>query len=411
MIKNKKILIGVSGSIAAYKVPLLVRLLKKAGAEVKVVLTPSAKDFVTPITLSTLSENPVHSEFVLNEEGEWVNHVELALWADLFIIAPATANSIAKMTQGICDNLLLAVYLSSKCPVAFAPAMDLDMFKHDATLSNIEVLKERGNLYIPPGTGQLASGLEGEGRLAEPQEIFDFVDSYFEQLAPLKEIKALITAGPTYEALDPVRFIGNHSTGKMGYELALRLAELGAEVILILGPTQLLVSQLANYPKVTIIRVTSSDQMYEAALKYWPQCQLGILAAAVADYKPSEIATQKIKKKDDTFQIDLVKTKDILQSLGQSKKDNQFLVGFALETHDELNHAKNKLASKNLNAIILNSLNDAGAGFGGDTNKVTIIGHDNKELNLALMSKRETAIKIIDYISQQIITPKEQTTI
>ena len=401
MIKNKHILIGVSGSIAAYKVPLLVRLLKNSGAEVKVVLTPSAKDFVTPVTLSTLSENPVYSDFVLNDEGEWSNHVDLALWADLILIAPASANTLAKMEQGICDNLLLAIYLSAKSPIAIAPAMDLDMYKHETTQQHLKKLSHRGHLIIPVNSGFLASGLEGEGRMAEPQEIYHFIESYFSENLPFNGLKALVTAGPTHEAIDPVRFIGNHSSGKMGIALAIALSEKGAEVTLVKGPMALDVYQLNHDYNINVIDVVSSDEMFIEVIKYWETSDIAIMAAAVADYKPKNIAQEKIKKLETDFTLALVKTKDILKSMGETKKLNQYLVGFALETENELANAKSKLNRKNLDAIVLNSMKDEGAGFGFDTNKVTIINKDTTKVNLPLLTKSETAKEIVNYISQQ----------
>jgi phosphopantothenoylcysteine decarboxylase/phosphopantothenate--cysteine ligase len=401
MIKNKHILIGVSGSIAAYKIPLLVRLLKKSGAEVKVVLTPSAKDFVTPVTLSTLSENPVYSDFVLNDEGEWSNHVDLALWADLILIAPASANTLAKMEQGICDNLLLAIYLSAKSPIAIAPAMDLDMYKHETTQQHLKKLSHRGHLIIPVNSGFLASGLEGEGRMAEPQEIYHFIESYFSENLPFNGLKALVTAGPTHEAIDPVRFIGNHSSGKMGIALAIALSEKGAEVTLVKGPMALDVYQLNHDYNINVIDVVSSDEMFIEVIKYWETSDIAIMAAAVADYKPKNIAQEKIKKLETDFTLALVKTKDILKSMGETKKLNQYLVGFALETENELANAKSKLNRKNLDAIVLNSMKDEGAGFGFDTNKVTIINKDTTKVNLPLLTKSETAKEIVNYISQQ----------
>lgn len=401
MIKNKHILIGVSGSIAAYKIPLLVRLLKKSGAEVKVVLTPSAKDFVTPVTLSTLSENPVYSDFVLNDEGEWSNHVDLALWADLILIAPASANTLAKMEQGICDNLLLAIYLSAKSPIAIAPAMDLDMYKHETTQQHLKKLSHRGHLIIPVNSGFLASGLEGEGRMAEPQEIYHFIESYFSENLPFNGLKALVTAGPTHEAIDPVRFIGNHSSGKMGIALAIALSEKGAEVTLVKGPIALDVYQLNHDYNINVIDVVSSDEMFIEVIKYWETSDIAIMAAAVADYKPKNIAQEKIKKLETDFTLALVKTKDILKSMGETKKLNQYLVGFALETENELANAKSKLNRKNLDAIVLNSMKDEGAGFGFDTNKVTIINKDTTKVNLPLLTKSETAKEIVNYISQQ----------
>jgi phosphopantothenoylcysteine decarboxylase/phosphopantothenate--cysteine ligase len=395
VLKGKNVLLGVSGGIAAYKTASLVRLLIKAGAHVQVVMTPASVDFVTPLTLSTLSKNPVFSTFY-NQEDEnatWNNHVELALWADFILIAPATANTLSKMASGTCDNLLLATYLSAKCPVYFAPAMDLDMYIHPSTIINFETLKGFGNTIIPAESGELASGLSGEGRMAEPENILQFIEKDIESKLPLKGKRVLVTAGPTYEAIDPVRFIGNHSTGKMGYEIAHAAANLGAEVILVSGPTHL---QL-QHSLVTIIRVTSADEMYEACHHYFENIDVVIAAAAVADYKPKNVAQQKIKKSEATFTIELEKNKDILLSLGQNKK-NQFLIGFALETENEIENAKSKILKKNLDVIVLNSLNDEGAGFGKPTNKVTFIDKDFNIFDIPLKSKELVAEDIVNLI-------------
>lgn len=395
ILSSKKVLLGISAGIAAYKSAFLVRLLVKAGAEVKVIMTPSAKDFVTPLTLSTLSRNEVFSSFT-NEEDEnetWNNHVELALWADFFIIAPATANTLSKMATGICDNILMAIYLSAKCPVYYAPAMDLDMYKHPSVLEAFEKLNAFGNIQIPAGYGELASGLVGEGRMAEPEEIMTFIEKDILSKLPLKGKKILITAGPTYEAIDPVRFIGNHSSGKMGYALANQAAILGAEVILVSGPTHLKLSRnLINF-----VPVTSADEMYQACHDVFNETDIAILAAAVSDYKPENVALQKIKKKDANLEIKLEPTKDILASLGKIK-NNQLLIGFALETHDEIENAKKKLKKKNLDFIVLNSLNDSGAGFGSNTNKITIIHKNNKIKTFELKDKNEVAIDIFNEI-------------
>lgn len=404
VLRGKNILLGVTGGIAAYKTAFLVRLLVKKGAEVKVVMTVSAMDFITPLTLATLSKNPVLSAFVKEEELEnsvietnWNNHVELALWADLILIAPATANTMAKMASGICDNLLLAIYLSAKCPIYFAPAMDLDMYVHPTTSDIFTTLESYGNIQIPAAFGELASGLIGQGRMAEPEDIVSFIVSDILGTLTLKGKKVLLTAGPTYEAIDPVRFIGNHSSGKMGYALAEVAAELGAEVILISGPVSL---SIAN-PSIKVENVTSAEEMYEKAHKYFSECDIAILAAAVADYRPIEIASEKIKKKHDNLSIELIKTKDILLSLGEIKKD-QFLVGFALETQNEEENAKMKLIKKNLDLIVLNSLRDEGAGFKSDTNKVTLIDKDNKVLPFSVKSKREVALDILHHIIDKI---------
>ncbi|MBO3098538.1 bifunctional phosphopantothenoylcysteine decarboxylase/phosphopantothenate--cysteine ligase CoaBC [Gelidibacter pelagius] len=399
ILSGKNILVGITAGIAAYKTANLVRLFIKAGAHVKVVMTPASKDFITPLTLSTLSKNPVHSSFV-NDDDEnavWNNHVELGLWADLFIIAPATANTMAKMANGVCDNLLMATYLSAKCPVYFAPAMDLDMYKHQSTLNSFNILKGFGNIMIPATSGELASGLVGEGRMAEPEDIVAFIEKVIIGQMPLYGKKILITAGPTYEAIDPVRFIGNHSSGKMGFEIAKTAAKLGAEVILISGPTH----QSVSNGLIKVINVVSASQMYDAVHNYFETVDIAVLSAAVADYKPKNVSDTKIKKKDTAFSIELEKTKDILASLGKIKT-NQFLVGFALETNNELENAKGKLKAKNLNLIVLNSLNDKGAGFGGSTNKVTFITEKQDIIQHDLKSKEEVAVDLMNQIIKQI---------
>ncbi|WP_179377282.1 bifunctional phosphopantothenoylcysteine decarboxylase/phosphopantothenate--cysteine ligase CoaBC [Winogradskyella wichelsiae] len=401
ILKDKNILLGITAGIAAYKSANLVRLFIKAGANVKVVMTPASKEFVTPLTLSTLSKNPVYSTFVGESDEEkdnevWNNHVDLGLWADIFIIAPATANTMAKMANGVCDNILLATYLSAKCPVYFAPAMDLDMYKHESTKKSFEKLSSYGNKMIPAGTGELASGLVGEGRMAEPEAIFSFIEKDILDQLPLRGKRILITAGPTYEAIDPVRFIGNHSSGKMGFEIARAAANLGAEVILVSGPTHETI--LSNF--VSVQNVISADDMYKEVHKHFNTSDIAILSAAVADYRPKNVANQKIKKKDPTFTIELEKTKDILKSLGEIKED-QFLVGFALETNNELEHAKGKLKSKNLDLIVLNSLQDKGAGFGVSTNKVTFITSANVVIENELKSKTDVAKDLMDLILKQ----------
>ncbi len=399
ILSGKNILLGISGGIAAYKTASLVRLLVKSGANVKVVMTPSAKEFITPLTLSTLSKNPVHASFT-NEEDDhavWNNHVDLGLWADLFIVAPATANTLSKMANGTCDNLLLATYLSAKCPVYFAPAMDLDMYKHPSTLKSFEKLNTFGNIIIPATSGELASGLVGEGRMAEPQDIVAFVENDILNKLPLRGKKIVITAGPTYEAIDPVRFIGNHSSGKMGFEIAKASANMGAQVVLITGPTH----QKANHSLIQVIPVVSAQDMYDATHKHFVNADVAILSAAVADFKPKEIASQKIKKASSTLSIELTKTKDILESLGQIKKQ-QYLVGFALETNNELENAKGKLKRKNLNLIVLNSLNDKGAGFKSETNKVTFIDDRETITEFQLKSKAAVAIDLLNEIIKQI---------
>lgn len=397
VLSGKNILLGVTGGIAAYKSTFLVRLLIKAGAQVKVVMTPAAKDFVTPLSLSTLSKNEVFSSFTNedDENAQWNNHVALALWADLFLIAPATANTLSKMAHGTCDNLLLACYLSSKCPVYYAPAMDLDMYKHPATKATFKTLSTFGNIQIEAAHGELASGLVGQGRMASPEAIVSFIEKDLEAQLPLKGKQILITAGPTYEAIDPVRFIGNHSSGKMGYALASVAAHLGATVQLVSGPSSLQLHQQG----VFITKVTSAQQMYDACHLYFKAMDIAILSAAVADYKPATVAPQKIKKKDTTLSLTLEKTKDILASLGAIKQ-HQFLVGFALETENELENAKKKIEKKKLDLIVLNSLKDKGAGFGTDTNKVTLINKNNKVTPFEVKTKEEVAKDILDYIIQ-----------
>jgi phosphopantothenoylcysteine decarboxylase / phosphopantothenate---cysteine ligase len=397
VLKGKKILLGISGGIAAYKTASLVRLFIKAGAHVQVIMTPASKDFITPLTLSTLSKRPVFSSFYEqeNENEKWNNHVELGLWADLMIIAPATANTMSKMTNGNCDNLLIATYLSAKCPIYFAPAMDLDMYKHPSTLESFAKLESYGNSIIPAETGELASGLSGEGRMAEPENIVEFIEKDVEGKLPLKDKKILITAGPTYESIDPVRFIGNHSTGKMGFDIAQSAANLGASVVLVTGPSHLRIEN----NQVKIIRVVSAQEMFDACQLHFNDVDVAIAAAAVADYKPKHIVLQKIKKTADEFTIELEKTKDILASFGEAKK-NQFLIGFALETENEIENAKLKIQKKNLDLIILNSLQDEGAGFGKPTNKVTFIDKNFNIEPMELKSKEDVASDIINKIIQ-----------
>lgn len=395
VLSGKKVLLGVTGGIAAYKTASLVRLFIKAGAQVQVIMTPASKDFVTPLTLSTLSKNPVHSSF-FNEEDEnavWNNHVDLGLWADLFVIAPATASTMSKMVAGNSDNLLLATYLSAKCPVYFAPAMDLDMYKHPSTITSFKALQSYGNIMIPAESGELASGLSGEGRMAEPENIIAFLEADIESKLPLRGKKILITAGPTYEPIDPVRFIGNHSSGKMGYDIAKAAANMGAEVVLISGPSHLNI----EHSLIKLVRVTSSEEMYNACHEYFDGVDVAIAAAAVADYRPKDVALQKIKKNESTLTLELEKTKDILFSLGQVKKE-QFLIGFALETENEIENAKQKIRKKNLDLIVLNSLNDEGAGFGKPTNKVTFIDRDFNLEPLELKTKEQVAVDIVNKI-------------
>ncbi len=400
ILRDKNILLGVSAGIAAYKTASLVRLFIKAGAQVQVVMTPASKDFVTPLTLATLSKNAVYSTFYddQDENAVWNNHVEIALWADLMVIAPATANTMSKMVSGACDNLLIATYLSATCPVYIAPAMDLDMYKHPSTIHSLKSLTSFGNLIIPAESGELASGLSGEGRMAEPENIVDFIRKDLEGQLPLHNKKFLITAGPTYEAIDPVRFIGNHSSGKMGFEIAAAAANLGAQVVLVSGPTDC----VAQNSLIKVVAVISAEQMYTVCHQYFLEADVMIASAAVADYRPKNVAEQKIKKQEDTLTIELVKNKDILQSLGAIKK-NQFLVGFALETENEIENAKAKIKKKNLDLIVLNSLQDAGAGFGGNTNKVTFIDKDNQINSMPLKSKEEVANDLIAKIIENIL--------
>ena len=386
MLKNKNIILGVCGSIAAYKSALLVRLLVKTGANVKVILTQDASHFITPLTLATLSKNPVYTQYFEAETGVWSNHVELGLWADYMLIAPASANTLGKMANGLCDNLLTAVYLSAKCPVLFAPAMDLDMWKHESTRDNVAKLKQIGNIMIAPGKGELASGLYGEGRMAEPEEIVAFLEYEIKKSLPLLGKKVLVTAGPTYEAIDPVRFIGNHSSGKMGFALAETLHQLGAEVTLIVGPTS-----LKSDDGIHRIDVISAAEMLNACVAHFNETDITVMSAAVADYTPVEVAQQKIKKKEDHFNIELKKTTDILATLGKQKSDGQLLIGFALETTDEENYAKEKLKKKNLDLIVLNSLNDKGAGFKSETNKITIFNKALEKIAFETKSKAEVA--------------------
>jgi phosphopantothenoylcysteine decarboxylase/phosphopantothenate--cysteine ligase len=393
VLRKKKILLGVCGSIAAYKAAFLVRILIKEEAEVKVIMTASASEFISRLTLSTLSKNPVPSDFIKDDTGEWNNHVELGLWADIMIIAPASANTIAKLAYGLCDNLLSAVYLSAKCPVYIAPAMDLDMYKHKTTKNNIQKLRSYGNRIIEGEFGELASGLTGSGRMAEPETIVNILQSHFNISEKLKGKKVLITAGPTYEQIDPVRYIGNFSSGKMGYELAEAFAAMGAEVRLISGPTH-----LPSPGNIKLSRINSAHEMYEEVKKYSSESDITVLAAAVADYTPKLKADKKIKKKEDSFDLELIKTVDIAGELGKTKRKGQLIIGFALETDNEIENAKGKLIAKNLDLIVLNSLQDKGAGFANDTNKITILGKDNKIINFELKSKKEVASDIIQTI-------------
>ena len=393
MLQNKKILIGVTGSIAAYKIPLLVRLLVKAGAEVKVIMTPASKSFVSPLTLSTVAKNAVLTDIAENDS--WANHVMLGRWADVFIIAPLSCNSLAKMANGLCDNLLMAVYLSATCPVVVAPAMDEDMWKHLSTKNNLQKISSHGNLIIPVESGELASGLTGEGRMAEPETIAGWVNDFFKKKDQLKGKKALVTAGPTYEAIDPVRFIGNHSSGKMGLAIANELFSRGADVTFVLGPSGIKVPD--NFKT---IRVKSAADMLAACINEFNDKDILVMSAAVADYTPVTVVDEKIKKNSDTFSIELKKTTDILKELGAKKNGKQLLIGFALETNNEKEYALKKLSGKNADMIILNSLNDSGAGFGYDTNKITIFDKKGNEYSFGTKTKQEVAADIVNTIIQ-----------
>lgn len=386
------IILGISGSIAAYKAAFLTRLLVKQGANVQVIMTESATSFIPALTLSTLSKRPVYTEVV--SESSWNNHVELGLWADALLIAPATANTLAKLANGLCDNMLSAVYLSARCPVFVAPAMDVDMWKHPATQSNIQRLAAHGVHIIPVGFGELASGLVGDGRMAEPEEIVAFLQKRLEKRLEKPVLlgkRALVTAGPTYESLDPVRFLGNHSTGKMGIALAEVLAEEGAIVTLVLGPTDL----RPQHPGITVVPVQSAAEMYAACAQVFAQTDIAVLAAAVADYRPASVSDIKIKKKDDDLNLALVRTIDIAATLGAEKKSGQMMVGFALETNDESTHARQKMTRKNFDFIVLNSMRDSGAGFGHNTNKISILRRDGTQENFPLKSKKEVARDIV----------------
>ncbi|MDL2244492.1 bifunctional phosphopantothenoylcysteine decarboxylase/phosphopantothenate--cysteine ligase CoaBC [Parabacteroides sp. PFB2-10] len=397
MLQGKHIILGVTGSIAAYKAATIIRGLVKKGAEVQVVITPAGKEFITPLTLSTLSRNPVISEFFSNRDGTWNSHVDLGLWADAMLIAPATAATIGKMANGIADNMLITTYLSCKAPVFVAPAMDLDMYAHPATQQNIERLRSFGNQIIEPGEGELASQLIGKGRMEEPEAIIDYLEVFFAAQADLSKKKVLITAGPTYEKIDPVRFIGNYSSGKMGFALAEVCASRGAEVVLVAGP----VSLNTSHPGIRRIDVESAEEMYREAVKYFPQVDAALLCAAVADYRPEQREEEKIKReKTEGMELRLVANKDIAATLGEMKRADQVLVGFALETKDGIPNAQGKLQRKNLDFIVLNSMEDAGAGFGVDTNKVTILDRDGGITEYSLKSKQEVARDIIDQLAK-----------
>lgn len=390
---NKRILLGITGGIAAYKIAFLIRLLKKEGAEVKCIMTPASCDFISPLVVATLSENPVGIEFWNKSDGSWTNHVEYGLWADLFIIAPATANSLAKMASGTCDNLLLATYLSNKSKTMIAPAMDLDMYSHPTTKRNLEQLQKDGVKIIPAESGFLASGLEGEGRMAEPETILKHIKGEISTSGELFGKKILVTAGPTYEAIDPVRFIGNHSSGKMGYAIAEKLAEHGANVTLISGPSDLSV----QYPNIHVERIVSARELIESVQRYWPKMDGGIFSAAVADYRPKEQASDKIKKNEDELTLQLIKNPDSLKWAGEHKKDHQVLVGFALETNDAFDNGKEKLTKKNLNFIIINQPEAGKTGFGANTNQIAILDNHNNLTKFELKSKNQVANDIVEY--------------
>ena len=398
--RGKRVLLGITGGIAAYKIAFLIRILKKSGAEVKCILTPASSDFISPLVLSTLSENPVGIQFWNKEDGTWNNHVEYGLWADIFVVAPLTANSLSKMANGSSDNLLLATYLSMKTKTLVAPAMDLDMYAHPTTKRNLDVLIEDGVGIIPVESGELASGLSGEGRMAEPETIHQVIQNYFDaQLeAEFKGKKVLVTAGPTFESIDPVRFIGNHSSGKMGYRIAEELLSRGAHVILVSGPTK----EELEHDNLTLIPIKTAIEMLKAVQLHWNNCSYGIFSAAVADYRPKSIADQKIKKNDDELSIELIKNPDILKWAGDTKSSDQLLVGFALETNHLLENGKKKLAKKNLNLIVLNTLEDKGAGFGVDTNKISILDNHNNLAEFELKSKKEVASDIVSHLKMYI---------
>ncbi len=398
-LKGKNILLGITGGIAAYKAAILVRLLVKEGADVKIVMTKSAKEFITPLTLATLSKNPILVEFFDPENGQWNSHVDLGSWSDLFVIAPATANSMGKMAHAIADNLLITTYLSAKCPVMIAPAMDLDMFQHPANLKNIETLKSYGNVIIEPESGELASGLIGKGRMAEPEVITERIIAFLSSKKKLKSKRILVTAGPTFEPIDPVRFIGNYSSGKMGFAIAEELANQGAEVILISGPSHLETSNSL----ITRINIQTAQEMYNESVKHFPDCDAAIMSAAVADFKPAVRFDKKVKRGKDNMQIILEPNKDIAAELGKMKKKNQVLVGFALETNDEIKNAKKKIKNKNLDFIVLNSLNEYGAGFGYDTNKINIIDNQDNITEFNIKAKKDVAVDIVEELIRRLM--------
>jgi phosphopantothenoylcysteine decarboxylase/phosphopantothenate--cysteine ligase len=395
--QGKRILLGITGGIAAYKIAFLIRILKKRGAEVKCIMTPASSDFISPLVVATLSENPVGIEFWDKKTGVWTNHVDYGLWADVFVVAPLTANTLAKMAAGVCDNLFLATYLSMKCPTIVAPAMDLDMYAHPTTSRNLDQLISDGVTIIPAESGQLASGLEGEGRMAEPETIVEAIDRFFYKTEAIKALngqKVLITAGPTYEAIDPVRFIGNHSSGKMGFALAQACLNQGAEVILISGPTQ----ETLSHPNLTCISIVSAEELFAQVKEFWETCSIGIFSAAVADYRPEVKVDQKIKKSEEHLQLQLVKNPDVLSWAGSVKNETQLLIGFALETTNLLENATDKLTRKNLDIIVMNTLEDEGAGFGHATNKIALLDAHNNFTKFELKSKFAVAKDIVSYL-------------
>ncbi len=395
--KGKRILLGISGGIAAYKIAFLIRLLKKQGAEVKCIMTPASSDFITPLTVATLTENPVYIDFWNKQNGQWTNHVDLGMWPDVFLIAPLTANTLSKLANGFCDNLLTATYLSAKCPVVVSPAMDLDMYAHKSTEINLDKLAYFGVKVLPAEFGELASGLVGKGRMIEPEKIFEFLQSFFEKQHQFSSKQVLITAGPTYEYIDPVRFIGNFSSGKMGYEIAKEFLDRGAKVVLISGPT----NEILIHPNLKILNVTTALDMLEKVQANWNDSDIGVFSAAVADYRPEVKEQVKIKKNEDSLSIKLIKNPDILFWAGKNKKTNQYLVGFALETNDALEYGRKKLKSKNLDAIIINSLQDKGAGFATNTNKISILDKEENLSEYTLKPKSEVALDVVNFIAKE----------
>lgn len=397
MLKGKNFLLGITGSIAAYKAAILVRLLVKEGANVKVIMTPKAKEFITPLTMATLSKNPILVDFYNPENGDWNSHVDLGIWADAYIIAPASANTLGKMANAVADNLLVTTYLSARCPVFIAPAMDMDMYAHPANLKNIEILKSFGNIFIEPAEGELASGLVGKGRMEEPENIVNFIKSYFSKKKSLEGKIILVTAGPTYEKIDTVRFIGNYSSGKMGYAIANEAASRGAEVILISGPSN---EKIPSSPNIKLYKVESAGEMYDVVMRFYPECNIAIFSAAVADFTPEITSSKKIKRKSDSLEIKLIPTRDIAFEAGKLKRSDQINIGFALESENEIFNAQEKLKKKNFDFIVLNSLKDTGSGFNTDTNKITIFDNKQQKIEFNLKSKTLVAKDIIDKLEE-----------